>query len=167
MESKKETAGADVVIYRESQGYGVWLPAMILCLLAILIAAIVVLLVAKQWWFVIIPVVTLAAVLFAYLNFRTLVFEITDSRVKVAFGIFAKEIPRSKILSCEPFELTFKNYYGYGIRLGVDGTKAYNTRNGTGVKMKVDGERLPVVVSVDNPAKVCLLLAVKGEALSL
>jgi len=38
------------------------------------------------------------------------------------------------IISCEPVELKFSNYLGIGIRFGLDGTIAYNTRFGKGIK---------------------------------
>ncbi|MBU1671658.1 MAG: hypothetical protein KKF41_00770 [Actinobacteria bacterium] len=98
------------------------------------------------------------ALLALLINFGSLVFEVTEEEVVARFGVFAWRYPRSKVLSCEPYTLTFRNYLGYGIRFGVDGTKALNTRNGPGIVMHIEGEKRPLVVSVDDPDEVCRLL---------
>jgi hypothetical protein len=92
-------------------------------------------------------------------NFWRLDFLITESGVTFGFGLIRKTFPRSDIVSCEPYDLRFSNYLGYGIRFGRDGTVAYNTRNGRGVKMTFRSAKRPYVVSVDYPGRVCELLS--------
>lgn len=94
-----------------------------------------------------------------YLVFNPLTFEITGDEVAFGFPAYHKSFPRSALKSCEPYELTFSNYMGYGIRWGRDGTTAFNTRNGPGVKMEFEGAGKPYVVSVDFPEKICEILS--------
>lgn len=94
-----------------------------------------------------------------YLIFNPLSFEITGDEVVFGFPVYRKRVPRSAVRSCEPCELTFGNYMGYGIRSGRDGTIAFNTRNGPGVKMELEGAKRPYVVSVDFPERICGLLS--------
>jgi len=147
------------VLYRESIGYGVWFPLMLTFLFGIFIAVLVVdLLRPISRLFLVFPITCIVLFALVYLNFRRLLFEVTKSHVRFGFGLIKKEFSRSDITSCEPYELTFQNYLGYGIRFGRDGTVAYNTRNGKGVKMVVEGQKRPYVVSVDDPERVCELL---------
>lgn len=90
--------------------------------------------------------------------FWKLVFIITETQVIFGFILFRKRFERAKITSCEPYELKFSNYYGYGIRIGRDRTIAYNTRNGTGVKLTIEGVERQYVVSVRNSGYICKLL---------
>jgi hypothetical protein len=105
----------------------------------------------------------LLALLFLALlgNFWRLVFRIYDDEVSFGFGLASHRFPRSSIVSCEPYELKFGNYLGYGIKGGLDHTIAYNTRNGPGVKLEVEGRNRPYVISVDNPPYICELLSGK------
>jgi hypothetical protein len=147
------------VLYRESIGYGVWFPLLLTALLGIFIAVLVTdIMRPTSRLFLIFPITCVVLIALAYLNFRRLVFEVTGSYVRFGFGLIKKQFRRSDIISCEPYKLTFHNYFGYGIRFGRDGTVAYNTRNGEGVKMVVEGQKRPYVVSVDDPEHVCELL---------
>lgn len=101
----------------------------------------------------------LVLLVLTFANFWKLDFEVGEKEVSFGFGLIKKRFPRSSVVSCEPYELTFNNYLGYGIRLGKDGTVAYNTRNGKGVKIVFEGGKRPYVVSVDDPERICALLA--------
>jgi len=94
-----------------------------------------------------------------YVNVHHLKVEITEDRVTVGFGVLKKRIRREDIRSCEPYEITFENYRGYGIRRGADGTVGYCTGEGSGVKIVADGEDKPVVIEVKDPGEVCLILS--------
>jgi hypothetical protein len=111
--------------------------------------------------YLIFPLTCLVIIALLYMNFRRLFFEVTTEHVRFGFGFVVKEFIRSDIISCEPYELTFQNYLGYGVRFGRDGTVAYNTRNGKGIKMVVEGQRRPYVVSVDDPERVCELIGLR------
>jgi len=164
MREQPGEAGEEI-IYAETIRYGIWLPLMILLLIAIFTGVAVIAIVkGGPRLILIVTVVVTASLILVYLNFRRLFFEITKDHVRFGFGLVKKEFRRSDITSCEPYELTFKNYLGYGIRYGRDGTVAYNTRNGNGVKMVVDGRKRPYVISVDDPERVCELLGLRAVA---
>ena len=106
---------------------------------------------------VIIASVTVAFVLL-YLNFRILRITITESHLKVRYGKFQRKIiPIAKMTECEHIQISFKEYGGIGIRLGRDGTWAYNTSLGDAVKVIITDER-PFAFSTVNPERVCTLL---------
>jgi hypothetical protein len=106
---------------------------------------------------VILAIVTVVIVVL-YLLFDPLSFFVTADEVAFGFIGWKKVYPRSALVSCESYELTFSNCMGYGVRVGRDGTTAFNTRNGPGVKMVFDGAKRPYVVSVDEPEVVCMIL---------
>jgi len=85
-------------------------------------------------------------------------FIITEDKLAFGFGFIKKTFDLSDLVSCEPYTLTFGNYYGYGIRFGRDGTIAYNTRNGPGIKLVINGVTKPYVISVKNSGYICKLL---------
>ncbi len=101
----------------------------------------------------------IAVLLLALLaNFWRLMFIITEDKLAFGFGFIKKTFDLSDLVSCEPYTLTFGNYYGYGIRFGRDGTIAYNTRNGPGIKLVINGAAKPYVISVKNSGYICKLL---------
>ena len=148
--------------YREDHTLG-WIYGLLLVVLLGVYAVVTVGAIAKHKWTIAILIgVLMLAVILAMINFWRLTFEITATNVAFGFGLIVKRFPRTSIITCKPYELTFSNYMGYGIRRGVDGTTAYNTRNGPGVILTVEGEKRPYVVSVDEPAYICKVLAADG-----
>jgi len=106
---------------------------------------------------VVIVSVTLAFVLL-YLNFRVLRITITRSHLKVTYGrLNRKIVPLEKMTDCEHIQIRLKEYGGIGVRLGRDGTWAYNTSLGDAVKVGISGER-PFAFSTAYPEDVCELL---------
>jgi hypothetical protein len=151
----------DEVLYRESI-YFTWLALGLIAVFGFVTAVLVVDLLKQKPRLSLIGITCIFIFISAYLNFRRLLFEVTNNRVRFRFGLIKKEFLRADITSCEPYELTFRNYLGWGIRYGLlDGTVAYNTRFGRGVKMVVAGRKRPYVVSVDDPERVCDLLRPK------
>lgn len=158
MEGAQDT-GKDRVLYSERLYYQPWLWVMILGLM-VLYAVLTAGAVARgERWLAVIFGAVLVVMVMTLANFARLSFVITDKEVIFGFGLFKKRFPTTGVESCEPYTLEFRNFYGYGIRTGRDGTIAYNTRNGPGVKMVVEGRKRPYVVSVDEPGRVCELLA--------
>jgi len=154
-----ETDGRDEVVYRETLTYGLWLWVMIIGLIGLYIAVLIGAATKGHTWIAVIFGIIAVALTALLVNFWRLVFIITESEVVFGFGLVKKSFKRSDIESCEPYALEFGNYLGYGIRSGRDRTIAYNTRNGPGVKMVVQGQRKPYVVSVADPKQVCQLLS--------
>ena len=149
-------------IYAERIGYS--LPVRVIfvasCLICAAVCIFVPLTIGNLAFQVVFSIVGLLFILIL-IDFWWLVFRITATDVTFGFGVLKKVIPRSRILSCEPHEIRFKNYLGYGIRwvFTLDGTTGYIVRSGRGVKMIVDGHKRPFVVSVDNPGRVCELIS--------
>jgi len=101
------------------------------------------------------------AVLWAlmWINSRHLGFLITADYVEFGFGVVKKRIKRSELISCEPYQVHFRNYLGYGIRIGFDRTIAFIGRSGLAVKMVLKDGKWSYVVNVNDPAKICDLLS--------
>ena len=104
-------------------------------------------------------------ILLLYWNFRGLKITLTKSQLEIVYGIFNhKRIPLHKISKCDITKANFRTYGGIGIRLGFDGSWAYNTDFGEAVKLFFEKGR-PFVFSTRNPQKICNLineLAEKG-----
>ncbi len=154
------------VVYRERIGYP---PKILLIIMAPAIIFLIVLIGAVMngsltWIIVSVGVlVTMGAV---WLGFGSLLFEVTDDAVTFGFKVYKKSFPVASLVSCEKFELEFGNYGGYGVRPGRDGSTAYNTRSGPGIKMVFEGQPRPYVVSVNNPEKACKALKKASKSAS-
>lgn len=151
------------VLYCESVGYSWWLLALILLPTVIFGAVFLGALFLSKPGFAAVYGIVLIVLLAFDVNFWRLSFMVTESEVSFGFGLVKKTFPRSSIASCEPYTLTWHNYWGYGIRWGRDGTLAYNTRNGPGIKLVVEGAKRPYVVSIDGPEEACGLIAGRAE----
>lgn len=150
------------VVYRETVPYAPWVQIMIYCMIALFAVVFAFFLVSGHFASSLLFGIVTVFLALLWMNFRHLEFLVTEGEVEFGFGVIRKRFSRSALLSCEPYELRFKNYLGYGIRLGFDGTIAYNTRNGRGIKMVVEGLKRPYVIPVDDPGKVCDLLSGGG-----
>lgn len=93
-----------------------------------------------------------------YWNYRRLKITLTKNQLEVIYGIFNhKRIPLTKITNCDITKTNFKTYGGVGIRLGLDGSWAYNTDFGEAVKLTFHSGR-PFIFSTRNPQKICNLI---------
>lgn len=151
-----------VVIYEERVTVAWWvqlLVVVVVCVLAVVLVAGILTdnVFVAVWCGALAFLLVLALINFFYLRFR-----ITEGTVVFGFGVFKKRFDRGAIEACRPHEIKVSNYLGVGIRLGWDGTIAYNTRGGPGIMMVVEGERRPYVVSVDHPEKICGILSPTG-----
>lgn len=148
------------VIYGESLTFGrIFSVLMVLVFVGVSIEMVIMIATGGPPALMIILGAIAVTVAIVFVLFRRLDFEITETEVRFGFGLLRKVFPRSRIISCEPYELRFRNYLGYGIRVGFDKTMAYNTRMGRGVKIVVEGCRKPYVVSLDNADEVCSILS--------
>ena len=151
------------IVYEEHVRWGPWLKVLVVSLLLLMFFLMVFSIFAGTWTIFIIYAVVILSIAFLMMNFWKLDFLITDKEVRFGFGIFIKVLPRSRISSCEPYQLRFRYYLGYGIRYGFDGMIAYNTRNGRGVKIVIEGKKRPYVLSLDKPERVCQILRSKSS----
>ena len=97
-------------------------------------------------------------IFFMYWNYSALQITLTKNQIKVGYRIFNyKIIPLRNIISCETTKVSFRKYGGVGIRLGLDGSCAYNTNFGEAVKL-ISQNRRPFVFSTRNPQIICDLI---------
>lgn len=150
--------GSDEVIYEESPEYGIgfklFVYPLILLYLVVFAGALAfgIYRIAVPFGFgVILLVGTFAA-------FGRMTVRIERDYLLFGFRVAKKRIPHSSITTCEPYDVQFSNYYGYGVRSGRDGTKGYISRNGPGVRITVEGEKRPFVLSSGNPEMVCKIV---------
>lgn len=145
----------DEVVYSERVGYPFWLPLGLGVACLGLAAGIVAGGVTGQVALLVICAVVLVFLVAVFALMSSLTFEVTKEEISFGFPIYRKRFPRSSLVSCRPFELTFANYLGMGIRIGRDGSVALNTRLGPGVWMEFEGAKRPFAVSVDDPERAC------------
>ena len=93
-----------------------------------------------------------------YWNYRRLQITLTSNQLEVKYGIFNhKRIPLNKITSCDITKASFRIYGGVGVRIGLDGSRIYNTDFGEAIKLTFLNRR-PFVFSTRNPQKICNLI---------
>lgn len=73
-----------------------------------------------------VPLLTLLPLLLVWALFSTLRISVTRKEVHVQYGLFGPSIPIEAIESCEACDYDWKQYGGWGIRYGRDGSVAYN-----------------------------------------
>jgi hypothetical protein len=90
-----------------------------------------------------------------YRNFRGLDIILTNTLLDVKYGIFnQKKVPLNIIKSCEPTKARFRTFGGVGIRLGLNGSTAYNVDFGEALKLILKDGR-PFVFSTRNSQEIC------------
>lgn len=99
--------------------------------------------------------ITIVLLLFLYVSFRELEVKANPNELEFGFKIFRKRFPIEKVIGCEEFEIKFSNYLGWGIRFGLDGTIAYNTKLGKGAKVTIVGKKRPYVFNCNDPQGLC------------
>ena len=147
--------------------YKEWIPVvkfvkvlvLFVCLLIISIGIIITAFKPKELTFL--GIIFGAVSLFIFLmywNYRGLKITLTANQLEVAYGILNhKRIPLKAITSCDITKARFRTYGGVGIRLGLDGSSAYNTDFGEAVKLTFQQGR-PFLFSTRNPQKICNLI---------
>jgi hypothetical protein len=89
-----------------------------------------------------------------YLNYRGISIKLTQELLSVRYGQFNyKRIHLQDILSIESTTTPFTKYGGMGVRLGLDGSWAYNIDFNGALKISVLNRR-PFVFSTRNPDKI-------------
>ena len=149
------------LLYKEWIPVGKFVKVLVLfvCILIFSIGIIITAFIPKELTFfgIIFGVLSLF-ILLLYWNYRGLKITLTKNQLDVEYGIFNhKKIPIKKITICEITKANFRIYWGVGIRLGVDGSWAYNTDFGEAVKLTFQDGR-PFVFSTRNPQEICNLI---------
>ena len=90
-----------------------------------------------------------------YYNFRGLNIHLTSNQLEVKYGYLNRQqIPLDTVKTCYPIQIRLSNYGGLGVRLGFDGSLAYTTATGNGVKI-VPHYGKPFVFSSQTPDQLC------------
>lgn len=110
-----------------------------------------------QLWMLIVGIILFIVSAFIFFAYRVLTFEVTAEQVRFGFPVYHKAVPRNAVLSCEPCELKFPSYLGWGIRQGPEG-RAFQVRNGPAVRLAIEGAPYPYCVSLDDPEAACRAL---------
>jgi hypothetical protein len=149
----------DPEIYRERLRLGIWTTlalGLLMCALTPL-AALQLFAISREplliWLYGGLDLIFVAV----YLNFRALTVSITESDVRVAFGLIRKTVRVEDVASVEPVTTSFGMYGGYGIRFGGDGALAFTVSYGDGVRIRLTRGR-PFVFTTENQGQVLELL---------
>ena len=67
-----------------------------------------------------------ALLLFAFAAFRRLCIVVSDTELRLAFGILRKSVPLTAIQSCEAKDYRWLTYGGWGIRYALGGRRAWS-----------------------------------------
>ncbi|UCH04640.1 MAG: hypothetical protein JSW05_00315 [Candidatus Thorarchaeota archaeon] len=156
-----ECPSEDDAVYTESIKAGKSVRAFVSSIYLVLLALSVAFAI-QDAQFILMSAVIIVSVTFVfvilYLNFRVLRITITQNHLKVTYGrLNRKIVPLERMTDCEHIQIRLKEYGGIGIRLGRDGTWAYNTSLGDAVRVGISGER-PFAFSTAHPKDVCELL---------
>ncbi|UCC20876.1 MAG: hypothetical protein JSV62_06245 [Promethearchaeota archaeon] len=154
----------DEILYEEWVQAGSFVKIIILlvCLLIFILGIIISIFMPEELAFLwIISGFVSIFIFLMYWNFRRLKIIITNTQIEVRYGIFNhKRIPLINITNCDITKARFKTYGGLGIRLGLDGSSAYNTDFGEAVKLYFQSGR-PFLFSTRNPQRICKLIKEK------
>jgi len=80
---------------------------------------------------------TLLILLPIWLLFAVLRATVTSTHVHIQYGLFGPKIPIESVESCESVSYDWKQYGGWGIRRGLDGSWAYNMMGDQGRAVKL------------------------------
>jgi hypothetical protein len=75
---------------------------------------------------ILVPLLSAIPLFLVWILFSTLRISVTAKEVHVQYGLLGPRIPIEAIESCEACEYDWKQYGGWGIRFGRDGSVAYN-----------------------------------------
>jgi len=111
-----------------------------------------------------IPVLTAAFLALMALLFAVLRITVTQKEVQIQYGLFGPKIPVAQIQSAEAVKYDWKDYGGFGIRRGRDGSWAYNMMGDAGRAVRIawtDGSGNKVVTLVASPDPDALARAIQ------
>ncbi|MEP7123309.1 MAG: hypothetical protein ABJE95_20455 [Byssovorax sp.] len=84
-----------------------------------------------------VPLFALLPLLLVWILFSALRVSVTAKEVHVQYGVFGPRIPIDAIESCEACDYDWKQYGGFGIRYGRDGSVAYNMMGDGGRAVRI------------------------------
>lgn len=95
---------------------------------------------------------------------------VSTKEVHVQYGPFGPRIPIAAIERAEAIDYDWKQYGGWGVRVGLDGSRAYSVMSGQGrravrIRWKDgDAEQVTVVTSTDPEAIVAAIAEARARA---
>jgi len=75
------------------------------------------------------------------ISFRRLTITVIGDILSFGFGRFRAEVNLKDIIAVEIEDYVFSKYYGYGIRMGRDGTLGYVPKGGQGLRIAIRGNK--------------------------
>lgn len=149
------------ILYQEKQRTYLIFYALIILVIAVEFLAIIIQLLAAKDIIASVPSLALAIILllafcFILINFFYLRIRITETEFTVSYGVFRLHIPRTEIKACEAADFSWKTYFGWGMRPGIDGTFAWTSRGHKGIRIETKGRNY--VISTDNAEKICEII---------
>lgn len=84
-----------------------------------------------------VPIFSALPLFLLWILFSALRISVTSKEVHVQYGLFGPRIPIEAIESCEACEYDWKQYGGWGIRYGRDGSVAYNMLGDAGRAVRI------------------------------
>jgi hypothetical protein len=104
-----------------------------------------------------VPLFSAIPLFFVWILFSALRISVTSREVHVQYGLLGPKIPIEAIESCEACEYDWKQYGGWGIRYGRDGSVAYNMLGDGGravrITYKKGAKTKKVVLSARDPER--------------
>ncbi|NPE09896.1 MAG: hypothetical protein GNW80_16570 [Asgard group archaeon] len=92
------------------------------------------------------------------LNYRGIEITLTESEIKVKFGLLNKKtILIDELITCEVMQATIGKYFGLGARIGFDSSVAFITNFGDAVKLAYQEDKI-FVFSSKNSQQICNML---------
>lgn len=99
----------------------------------------------------------------ALFSFNKLEIIVNEEKINFRFGKFKKSFYLVNVQSVEVEKYKFGNYWGYGIRIGSDGSVGYVPRAGSGVKIKFKNDLRPYFISTAKPDELKSIITNKSE----
>jgi hypothetical protein len=104
-----------------------------------------------------VPLLSSVPLLLIWLLFSTLRISVDLREVHVQYGLFGPKIPIEAITECEAVDYNWKEFGGWGIRFGKDGTVAYNMLGDQGraarITWRQGNKQKTVLLSSRDPAR--------------
>lgn len=99
----------------------------------------------------------------ALFSFNKLEITVGDEKICFGFGKFKKSFYLANVQSVEIGKYRFGNYWGYGIRIGSDGTIGYVARAGSGVKIKFQNDPKAYFITTRKPEELKNMIMNQSE----
>lgn len=106
----------------------------------------------------------LALMVLVWAMFSVLRISVSPTQLHVQLGLFGPRIPIQDIVSARAVDYDWKKYGGWGIRLGMDGSMAYNMMGDAGRAIEVEyqtrsGRVRKIVVTSSEPEALAQAIA--------